>query len=81
MMSRGDPLARRLDADQTHPGNRDVGIKIPIAFEPPPTQAITASGWRPHCSCICAIDFTTDDRLEVAHHHRIGCGPATVPMM
>ena len=29
------------------------GWKIPMAFEPPPTQAITASGWRPAISCIC----------------------------
>ncbi len=29
-------------------------LKIPIAFEPPPTQATTASGSRPHSSWIWA---------------------------
>jgi hypothetical protein len=28
---------------------------MPIAFEPPPTQAMTASGWRPIISGICHL--------------------------
>ena len=52
---RVEPLARRLDADQLDAGVvRRTPTKVPIAFEPPPTQAITRSGRRPAASSSCA---------------------------
>ena len=30
-------------------------VRNPIAFEPPPTQATSASGSRPACSRLCAL--------------------------
>ena len=43
---RVEPLARRLDSDQLDVGVVDEPAKVPIAFDPPPTQAITRSGSR-----------------------------------
>ena len=43
-----------------------------MAFEPPPTQATSASGSRPSASSICARVSTPITALEVAHHRRIG---------
>ncbi len=42
-----------------------------MAFEPPPTQAMSRSGRRFSCSRICRARFVADDALEIAHHHRI----------
>ena len=42
----------------------------PIAFDPPPTQAITASGSRPAMASTCSLRLHPDDPLEVAHHGR-----------
>ena len=54
---------------------------MPIALLPPPTQAITASGWRPVISGICTRHSSPmtlwNSRTIVGY----GCGPATVPMM
>ena len=36
------------------PSSSTNGMKVPIAFEPPPTQAIARSGSRPACSRSCA---------------------------
>ena len=44
---------------------------MPIALLPPPTQAITASGWRPICVRHLHQALVADDALEVAHHHRV----------
>jgi len=44
---------------------------MPIAFEPPPTQAITASGWAAAQFRHLGQALATDNRLEVAHHHRV----------
>jgi hypothetical protein len=41
--------------------------KMPIALEPPPTQAITASGSRPVLEHLLA-GLDADDPVEVAHH-------------
>ena len=41
-----------------------------MAFEPPPTQAITASGCRPACSSICtrhSSPITDDEALKAFH--------------
>ena len=43
---------------------------MPIALEPPPTQATTASGSRPVRSSTCCPRLVADDPLEVAHHVR-----------
>ena len=43
---------------------------MPAAFEPPPTQATTASGSRPTCSRHCDLRLLADDRLEIPHDHR-----------
>ena len=55
------------------------GWKIPIAFEPPPTHASTASGNFPVNSRTCALASTPiilwKSRTIVGN----GCGPASVP--
>ena len=54
---------------------------MPIAFEPPPTHAITASGCRPASSCICAMHSSPITDWKSRTIIGYGCGPATVPMM
>ena len=49
--------------------------KIPMALEPPPTQATTASGSRPAICEDLGAGLVADDRLEVAHHGRVGVRP------
>ncbi len=51
---------------------------IPIAFEPPPTQAITASGRRPSLSRICAF-VSIANRMNSRTMVGWGYGPAAVP--
>src|SRR2546425_1034314 len=55
-------------------GHRDI-------FEPPPTQAITASGCRPASSCICGMHSSPITDWKSRTIIGYGCGPATVPMM
>ena len=43
---------------------------MPIAFDPPPTQAATASGSRPVSSQHLRPGLQPDDPLEVADDHR-----------
>ena len=85
MLAAVQALAGGLDADQARVLERDVGWKMPMALLPPPTQATTASGcWAfllgQHGRHLRQA-FLADHALEVAHHHRVGVGPATVPMM
>ncbi len=54
---------------------------MPIAFDPPPTQAITASGWRPIISGICVRHSRPITVWKSRTIIGYGCGPATVPMM
>ena len=42
----------------------------PMALEPPPTQAMTASGSRPAAGQHLLAGLDPDDPLEVADHHR-----------
>ena len=52
----------------------------PMALEPPPTQASTASGRRPSLSMICSLDLFGDDALEVTDDRRDRDGaPCTEP--
>ncbi len=46
-----------------------------MALEPPPTQATTASGSRPAACQDLRARLVADDRLEVAHHDRVGVRP------
>ena len=46
-------------------------MEQPIAFEPPPMQAISMSGDGPRPRHLLA-GFPADHGLEIAHHHRIG---------
>ena len=48
---------------------------MPIAFEPPPTQAITASGSRPSAARICARASLADHPLQLADELGIGRRP------
>jgi hypothetical protein len=54
---------------------------MPIALEPPPTQASTASGWRPHIFGICSMHSRPITDWKSRTIIGYGCGPATVPMM
>ena len=53
--------------------------KMPIALDPPPTQAATASGSRPACSWICARASMPMIRWKSRTMIGKGCGPAAVP--
>ena len=57
------------------------GWKMPIALEPPPTQAITASGSRPAADGICVRHSRPITLWKSRTIIGYGCGPATVPMM
>ena len=57
------------------------GWKMPIALEPPPTQAMIASGCRPANSGICATHSRPITLWKSRTIIGYGCGPATVPMM
>ena len=52
--------------------------KSPIAFEPPPTHAIAASGRRPSSSRICS-SLAADDGLELADELGIRVRPTQEP--
>ena len=54
--------------------------KTPIAFEPPPTQATTASGSRPAMSWTCWRASTPMIRWKSRTIIGNGCGPPTEPM-
>ncbi len=43
-----------------------------MAFEPPPTQAMSRSGRRFFLFQNLPPGFVADDALEIAHHERIG---------
>ncbi len=53
---------------------------MPIAFEPPPTQAVTASGSRPYRSSTWALASVEITRCSSRTIFGNGCGPATVPI-
>ena len=52
---------------------------MPIALEPPPTQARTASGSRPSRSSTCSRASSPMTRWKSRTIAGNGCGPATVP--
>ena len=52
----------------------------PMAFEPPPTQAITASGRRPVLVSTCSLASTPITRWKSRTIIGNGCGPITDPM-
>ena len=52
----------------------------PIALEPPPTQAITASGSRPAMASTCSRASTPMTRWKSRTMIGNGCGPITEPM-
>ena len=52
----------------------------PIALEPPPTQAMTASGSRPARPITCSRASTPMIRWKSRTITGNGCGPITEPM-
>ena len=52
---------------------------MPIAFDPPPTQAATASGSRPVSSSTWALASSPMIRWKSRTITGNGCGPPTVP--
>jgi hypothetical protein len=73
------PVAPGLEADEAHPGSSMKRWKMPIALEPPPTQAITASGRRPVVASTCSRASTPMIRWNSRTISGNGCGPVTVP--
>ena len=68
---------------RTRPADAGVGtnaVKMPIALEPPPTQATTASGSRPVRSSTCARASSPITRWKSRTIIGNGCGPATEPI-
>ena len=55
--------------------------KIPIALDPPPTHAITASGNLPVSANTCSRDSSPIILWKSRTIDGNGCGPATVPSM
>ena len=75
-----DAVAAGLEAVQRAPSaSSRNAVKMPIAFEPPPTQAATASGSRPVSSSTCSRASTPITRWKSRTICGNGCGPATVP--
>ena len=54
-------------------------LKMPIAFEPPPTHATTTSGSAPSSSRHCARASSPITRWNSRTIHGYGCGPITEP--
>ena len=54
---------------------------MPIAFDPPPTQAMTASGRRPVSASSCARASSEMIFWKSRTIAGKGCGPAAVPKM
>ncbi len=52
---------------------------MPIALDPPPTHAVTASGNRPVNSSTCARASSPTIFWKSRTSAGNGCGPATVP--
>ncbi len=64
------------------PSSPTNGAKMPIAFDPPPTQATTASGVSdPVCSRSCARVSSPITRWRSRTIAGYGCGPIAEPMM
>jgi hypothetical protein len=68
-----DAVASGLEAVQATEGSSRKPWKMPMALEPPPTQAQTASGSFPACSRICARASLADHLVEVPDHGRERC--------
>ena len=63
-----DALAAGLDADEAHAASSMKRWKMPIALEPPPTQAMTASGQPAGELEHLRAGLLADDLVEVADH-------------
>jgi hypothetical protein len=74
-------LAPGLDADELDALVATKGAKMPIAFEPPPTHAMTRSGRRPSCSRTCARASSPMTRCRSRTIAGYGAGPTAEPMM
>ena len=53
---------------------------MPIALDPPPTQAVTASGSRPVSASICSRASSPMTRWKSRTIIGNGCGPITEPI-
>jgi hypothetical protein len=74
-----DAIARRLDDRQAHRRLTDEPGEQPIAFEPPPTQAIARSGSRPSTANNCAAASSPIRRWRSRTIVGYGCGPIAEP--
>ncbi len=61
------------------PGSSRKAVKVPIAFEPPPTQAITRAGNESSTSSELQARLVADHALEVADERRIRRRPRGCP--
>jgi hypothetical protein len=60
MLRAVQPAPGRLDPDQPHPGIVDEGWNRPMALDPPPIAATTASGSFPRRASICRPGLLAD---------------------
>ena len=66
-----------ISATSSSPTN---GTKMPIAFEPPPTHAMTREGSRPSRSSACARDSSPITRCRSRTSAGNGAGPTAEPI-
>ena len=61
-------------------GSSTNGMKVPMAFEPPPTHAITRSGSRPAWSSSCSRASSPMRRWRSLTSAGYGAGPTHEPI-
>ncbi len=62
-------------------GSSRKATKVPIAFEPPPTQAITRAGSAPSAASACSRASSPITRCRSRTSAGYGAGPTAEPMM
>ena len=78
------PLSRPSPAASTPISSTSAssrkGVKIPIALEPPPTQAITRAGSAPSASSACSRASSPITRCRSRTSAGKGAGPTAEPI-
>ena len=76
----GEPLPAASTPTSSTPASSTNGMNVPMALEPPPTQAITRRGRRPVRSRICARASSPMIRWRSRTSAGNGAGPTQEPI-